>query len=178
MRIYIIGNSAQGKTTIGKELSRQTGIVSYDMDDLFWLPNWQQIRDEEKIEVLNNIAKKDSWIVSGNYSKVSGVIKENATCIIWLYYPYHMNMWRSIKRSINRAWTKKEVCNGNVESWRNLFTKDSIILWAHQCYKKNEEKGKKWQQEMPEKMWFVIRKKKDLDEVFETLKKIEMQNKR
>lgn len=161
MKIYIIGNSGQGKTTLGKELSLITTIEYYDMDDLFWLPNWQQISDEKKSEVLERIIKNENWIVSGNYSNVSKRVKEESECIIWMYYSYHINMWRSIKRSVVRAWTKKNVCNGNVETWRNLFSKDSIVKWAHDNYKKNEEKGKQWQEEMPDKIWFVVRSNQD-----------------
>lgn len=169
MKIYIIGNSGQGKTTLATRLSKMINIQYYDMDDLFWRPNWQQISDEEKSEVLGDIVKNEDWIISGNYSKVSGRIKEESECIIWLYYPYYINMWRSIKRGLYRAWTKQLVCNGNVETWKSFFSKESIVLWAHQCYKKNEEKGKNWQREMPDKMWFVIRNKKDLKEMMYVL---------
>lgn len=169
MRIYIMGNSGQGKSTVAKRLAKRTGITSYDMDDLFWRPNWQQISDEEKACVLEDIGKKERWIVSGNYASISAPIRKSAEYIIMLQYPYYVNMWRSIKRSIVRAWTKEKVCNGNVETWRKLLTKDSVILWAHGGYKKNVERGKQWQAEMPDKIWLVVRNKKDLEKTMHYL---------
>ena len=41
-------------------------------------------------------------------------------------------MYYSIKNH-----TEGEVCNGNRETWKTTFSRDSVVLWALQTYYKN-----------------------------------------
>ena len=43
-KIILIGTSGSGKTTFGNNLSKILKIPCTDLDDLFWLPNWQKRR--------------------------------------------------------------------------------------------------------------------------------------
>ncbi len=49
-------------------------------------------------------------------------------------------MSRITKRSLNRIITKQEVCNGNYETWRKLFSNKSIILHSFKSYHKRRKK--------------------------------------
>lgn len=47
--------------------------------------------------------------------------------------------WRALKRTITRAYTKEQVCNGNIESWKqSFFSKESILLWVITTHKKRQ----------------------------------------
>ena len=139
-RILIIGSSGSGKTTFAKQLSEKKGIVCYDLDEYYWLPNWQ-CRDLTAFQVqVDAIINKPQWIISGNYSAVRNSIIEKADTIIWLDYSFIRCFYQAFCRSLKRAWKKEPCCNGNYESFRQTFlSKHSPLLWiirSHARYRK------------------------------------------
>lgn len=134
-RIVILGPTGSGKTTLGKKLSAVTGIPVTDLDDLNWLPDWKQRDIEEFYRLAEGATQGQSWIISGNYSKVRGAIWPKADTFIWLDYPFLRVFCQLLSRSVMRVIDKRLVCNGNIETWRGLFlSKNSLILWLFQSY--------------------------------------------
>ncbi len=59
--INVVGTSASGKTTFARQLAKKLGLIHIEMDDLFWLDNWQETPDDEfflnyKIEWIKPLA--------------------------------------------------------------------------------------------------------------------------
>lgn len=48
------------KTTIAGKLSKILNIPFHDLDEYYWLPNWQEINREEFISLANGITEKES----------------------------------------------------------------------------------------------------------------------
>lgn len=41
--------------------------------------------------------------------------------------------------TFHRVVTSQQVCNGNYETWQKVFSKESIILWALQTYRRRKK---------------------------------------
>ncbi|MEZ5357488.1 MAG: shikimate kinase [Candidatus Zixiibacteriota bacterium] len=130
-RIYIIGTSGCGKTTLGRQLAEALRCEHRQLDEFYWNPGWQPVENEVFLERLNAFVAQDSWILDGNFRRYHPYILPRATMIIWLDYSFPRIMYRIIKRTFVRSVKKEQLYNGNFETIRKgFFSLDSIILWA------------------------------------------------
>lgn len=133
-RAVILGPTGSGKTTFGRKLAQIRGCAATDLDDLHWLPGWKQRATEDFQRLAAEAAAGEDWVIMGNYSKVRNAVWPRADAFIWLDYPFPRVLWRLLRRCVARAADKNPICNGNVESWRQLFSKNSLVLWLFQSY--------------------------------------------
>ena len=128
-RIVVLGVTGSGKTTFGRKLGDLLGIPSTDLDDLHWLPGWKKQEPQVFYDLADRATSLPEWVIIGNYSKVRQAVWPKADTFIWLDYPFLLVFWRLLRRSVMRAIDRNPVCNGNIESWKQFFSKDSILLW-------------------------------------------------
>ncbi|MCH7306689.1 AAA family ATPase [Acinetobacter sp. NIPH 1852] len=143
--INVVGTTASGKTTFSRQLAQKRGFMLIEMDDLFWLDDWQETSDDEFFSKLQKQMDqaKDGWVLDGNYSRTQNIKLKYIDTIIWLDYSFSLNLYRSLKRAIIRAATQKRLWanSNNRESFRKSFlSKDSIILWMMNHHAKNRKK--------------------------------------
>ena len=144
LRVVIVGTSCAGKTTMSGKLSDALSIENTDLDDLHWLPKWQEREVSEFRFLVEEVANRDAWIIAGNYRPVKDLIWPRATHIIWLNYSFPRVFWRALKRTFVRSITRKPVCNGNYESiFKALFTRDSILYWVISTHKRRRREFRK-----------------------------------
>ena len=67
-RIIVIGSSGAGKTRLSQRLSKILGIGLIHIDRVYWKPDWVEPTKGEWRVKLDEILKRDSWIIDGNYS--------------------------------------------------------------------------------------------------------------
>lgn len=143
--INIVGTTASGKTTFARQLALKLNLTHIEMDDLFWLDDWQETPDDEfflKLQNKMDIAK-DGWVLDGNYSRTLHLKLAKLDTMIWLDYSFTLNLYRSVKRAISRIITKEPLWenSNNHESFKQSFlSKDSIILWMINHHAKNRKK--------------------------------------
>ena len=143
--INVVGTSASGKTTFARQLAQKLGVAHIEMDDLFWLDDWQETSDQEffaKLQSQINQAPR-GWVLDGNYSRTLDLKVKYIDTVIWLDYSFSLNLYRSVKRAIARAATQKRLWpnSNNRESFKTSFlSKDSIILWMITHHAKNRKK--------------------------------------
>jgi len=130
-RVVVIGTSGSGKTTFAGSLAGLLNVPHIELDQLHWNPNWQETPRGQFIEKVKAATDIPAWVVDGNYTtKVSAIVWHRADTIVWLDYPIRVVITRLLVRTFRRAVLGEECCNGNRESLRQVFSKDSIILWA------------------------------------------------
>ena len=103
-RIYIIGNSGSGKSSLAKKLSQALKIKSYDLDDFYWLKKFTKKRDKQEVDKLvKRITREKKWVIEGVYSSCITCSLDKADLIVWLDYPFGVIAWQLIKRQIRRG---------------------------------------------------------------------------
>lgn len=136
-RIVIVGATGSGKTTFGSALATHLGSAFTDLDDLYWLPQWQARAPEDFYARAAAAAAGQDWVICGNYAAVRPAIWPQADAIVWLDYPFYLVFWRLLTRSLRRIFDKKLICNGNTDSLRNFLSRGSIMVWLFRSYWKH-----------------------------------------
>ncbi|MGD1873133.1 MAG: NACHT domain-containing protein [Mastigocoleus sp.] len=137
-RICVIGTSGSGKTTFARQISQKLTIPHIELDYLYWEPNWVEVSKETFRQRVAESIQTQTWVIDGNYSKVRDIIWKRADTVVWLDYSFPLVMSRIIKRTFNRVVTKKEVCNGNYETWGKVLSSDSMIVWVLKTYRRRK----------------------------------------
>lgn len=143
-RILIYGVTGSGKTTLARRLSERTGLPWHSVDDLTWEPNWIQVADEIQRERISAIVSQDEWILDTAYAKWIEVPLERVELVVGLDYPRFLSLTRLLRRAVTRANDKMPVCNGNIETWRNMVSRDSILLWHFKSFKRKQDRMRAW----------------------------------
>jgi adenylate kinase family enzyme len=141
-RVAVIGGSCTGKTTLSRELAARLGVPHVELDALHHDAGWQeapgavlQARVAAALE-----AAPEGWVVDGNYhGKLGTSVLERADTVVFLDLPHHVALRRVLWRTAGRVVSRKELWNGNRETLRNAFSRDSIVWWVirqHGSYEK------------------------------------------
>ena len=129
----MIGGSCTGKTTLSRELARRLGIPHIELDALHHDPGWSEVEAgvfKARVEAAM-AASPDGWVADGNYhGKLGTMVFERADTVVFLDLPHRTALRRSLWRTFWRAVTRKELWNGNRESFQNAFSRDSIVWWV------------------------------------------------
>ena len=142
-RINVVGASGSGKSTFSRKLSAILSVPHVEMDAIFWQPNWQESDDDTFFSKLSaEISPLSSWVLDGNYTRSIPIKWDKVGLVIWLDYSFTRTVFQAIRRAISRAWSQKELWagTGNKETFRKLFSKDSIVLYTIKSYKRTRKK--------------------------------------
>lgn len=146
-RVLIYGVTGSGKTTFARRLSEVTGIPWHSVDDLTWEPGWVSIPNETQREKIQAICEGATWILDSAYGKWLDIPLDSVELIIGLDYPRVLSFWRLLTRTVARARTKELMCNGNVESWKLTFSRDSILVWHFKSFRSKHNRILAWSQD-------------------------------
>lgn len=141
-RVLVIGTTGSGKTTLAKQLAHKYQLHHVEADALRFLPNWQVRQPEEFRAIISeNTPAEGHWVIDGNYSVTRDITWPRAETVIWLDYPFHINLWRLSRRTFKRIWTKEDLWGtGNRETFRQQlqFNEDSLFYWLLKTYWKRK----------------------------------------
>ena len=131
MKIAIIGYSGSGKSTLAQLIAEKYNIAVLHFDTVQFKPNWEVRSDAVKkkmTEVFLDI--HDSWVIDGNYSKLSFERRmEEADVIILLLFNRFSCFYRAWRRSkIYADKTRPDMAEGCKEKFDREFAK--WILWG------------------------------------------------
>ena len=146
-RILLYGVTGSGKSTLAARLSERTGIPWHHVDDLTWDPGWVQVPDDEQRRRIEVIVAGDRWILDTAYSRWIDAVLPRVELIVGLDLPRRVSLARLVVRTIDRAWTKRPVCNGNVETWRRVVSRDSIIAWHFRSFAPKQRRFDEWERD-------------------------------
>lgn len=100
-RILIIGNGGAGKSTFSKFLESKMDLEVYHLDKLFWKPNWQKRDRAEWTAIVEELCKKDKWIIEGNYTNSFSLRVRRADLIYFFDYSTILCLYGIYKRAFS-----------------------------------------------------------------------------
>lgn len=99
-RVLVIGSPGAGKSTLAHQLTRQTSLPLFHLDQMHWLPGWiERDRAETRAELAGVLAS-ERWIIDGNYGSILPMRLARSDTVVWLDYP----TWLCLQRVITRWW--------------------------------------------------------------------------
>lgn len=133
MRISVVGATGSGKTNLARQVSKSLSVPHIELDGIYHQPGWTPLPVPEFRARVSEKAAGPEWVIDGNYSDVRDLVWGAADAVIVLDYPRSIVMNRVVRRSLVRAATRRQLWNGNQESFKFLLSKDpekNIIRWA------------------------------------------------
>ena len=130
MKIAIIGYSGSGKSTLARKLAEAYNLPVLHFDTVQFRPNWE-IRPQASKEIMTKtfLDLHPSWIVDGNYSKLSFARRmEEADVIIMLLFNKASCLYRVTRRYLTyKNSSRPDMADGCKEKLDWEFVK--WILW-------------------------------------------------
>lgn len=136
MKIYIVGPSCVGKTTLACKIAKNLDYYHLDLDLVFWEASIDKggrvvLKFKDKKKYKKDIKeflreRKDSWVVEGVYC-VEEIMKE-ADLIIYFKLPFIVPLFRQWKRYFTdrfqreRYGFKSNLVNLMPDIWVQYFT--------------------------------------------------------
>lgn len=173
-KIFVIGSSCSGKTTLVKRLNEFLQYKWVDLDNLHWLPNWQERPDAVFVELIHSeIMCQERWIVSGGYhSLTEDNLWQDADTIIWLNYSLSLILYRYFTRTYRRVRFKEKCCNGNIQTWRRAISiEDNLLQYILTGYYPRIKRFENYKTgPFKDKKWIILKKPSDEQNIMELLK--------
>ena len=146
-RVWVVGNSGSGKTTVARAIAGASGSPHMELDAVFHQPGWTELPVEEFRARVGAFVAAERWVVDGNYAAVADLVWRTADTVVWIDLPRRVVMRRLARRTLSRALRRTELWNGNREPLRNftsLKPERSILVWAwtrHDLYRSRYEEA-------------------------------------
>lgn len=106
MRLFVTGPTGSGKSTLAAKLAHKAGLPLFPLDDIHWIrhPSGDKRRDPaERVSMLENIVRREAWVVEGVQFKWADGALERADRIIVLDPPRWRNTARILRRFGSRC---------------------------------------------------------------------------
>jgi len=97
-KILVIGSGGAGKSTFAQRLGDVLNLKVIHLDSLYWSPGWVEMPKDKWRTIVEELVKRDSWIIDGNYG---GTLDSRlAACdgVIFLDVPRLICLRRVLKR--------------------------------------------------------------------------------
>lgn len=141
----VYGVTGSGKTTLARRIGEATGLPWHSADDeIGWLPGWVMRSPEEQRRIAEDLCAQQEWVLDTAYGTWLDVPLERLDLIVALDYPRWFSLQRLVRRTVSRAVTRQEMCNGNTETWRQAFSRDSIIVWHFRSWARKRARIRQW----------------------------------
>jgi adenylate kinase family enzyme len=165
-RIAIVGSSGAGKSTLGRQLSERLGVPCLELDGLFHQPGWTPLPTDDFRARVAEFVAGDAWVVDGNYERARDLVLARADLVVWLRMSRAVVVRRVVRRTAGRLLTRRELWNGNRETWRAVLSRDperSIVVWAWVMHGKYDVAYTSLQRDAPEgQRWVALRSPRDV----------------
>ncbi len=130
--------SGNGGTTFSRELASRLGLPFYELDALFWKPEWNESSDEQFRALVEPLVATDAWVIDGSYqSRLGYFVFRHADIVVWLDQPMRVWLPRLVRRTFARVIQREELWGTNRESiWNVFFSRDSLLLFTFRHYRR------------------------------------------
>jgi adenylate kinase family enzyme len=144
-KILVYGATGSGKSTLARILGGLTGIPVTAVDDICWSPGWVQMPNDEQLAHFDALTRTDSWILDSAYGAWRHLAHERADLVVALDYARLTSLCRLLRRTTQRIVDRQEICNGNHESWRTVFARDSLVVWHFTSFRPKRAEMRAWE---------------------------------
>ncbi|MCW2815190.1 MAG: hypothetical protein JWN84_2645 [Nocardioides sp.] len=139
-RLMLYGVTGSGKTTAAARIAAATGLPWTSVDDLTWLPGWVAVPEDEQRRIFTEICAGERWVLDTAYGAWRDVPLARADLVVGLDYPPWRSFGSLLRRTLRRAATGELACNGNRETWRQMVSRDSILLWHLRSFRRKKQR--------------------------------------
>jgi adenylate kinase family enzyme len=143
-RILVYGVTGTGKSTLAAQLAGRTGLPWHSVDDLTWEPGWTPVPEGKQRQRIAEICAGERWILDTAYGTWLDVPLARAQLIVGLDFPRWVSLGRLLWRTLWRMIDHNEICNGNTESLRQAFSRDSIVVWHFRSFARKRGRIRAW----------------------------------
>jgi len=143
-RMLVYGVTGSGKTTLAAGIAARTGLPWHAIDDLTWGSGWSPVPLQEQRNRVTSICTSQRWVIDTAYAQWLDIPLAHADVIVALDYPRWLSLSRLVRRTFLRVIDKKPVCNGNTETWRQVFSGDSILAWHFRSFSRKRARIRSW----------------------------------
>jgi adenylate kinase family enzyme len=148
-RILVYGVTGSGKTTLARRIGEITGLPWHSMDDeVGWLPGWVERPVEDQVRMVARLVASESWVLDTAYGHWRDLVLARADLVVALDYPRWVSLTRLVGRTMRRAFTRETACNGNIETWRKVFSSDSILVWHFRSFARKRSRIAAWEADL------------------------------
>ncbi len=151
-RVAVVGTaSGNGKTTFGRDLAGRLGVPFVEMDAIVHGPGWVEIADDELRARMAPILTGEGWVVDGGYQRKLGtMVLDAADTVVWLDLAMRVWLPRLLRRTAVRVVRGDELWNGNRESVRLLFSRESVVWYAIRNHRRQRREWElEWSKRYP-----------------------------
>ncbi|MGN0379978.1 MAG: adenylate kinase [Butyrivibrio sp.] len=128
-KVIVIGSPGAGKSTFARELAGITGLPLYYLDMLWHKSDKTNVTREEFDMKLDEIMKKDFWIIDGNYLRTMEKRMISCDTIFLLDYPIKLCLAgaasRIGKKREDMPWVETEL-DDEFRQWILDFPNDQL----------------------------------------------------
>lgn len=157
-RILVYGVTGSGKSVLASRIANAVGLPLHLVDEeVGWLPGlgstlgtgkaWQLRPEAEQRRIVERICAEDRWVLDTAYGAWRDVPLARAEVVVALDYPRWVSLTRLIGRTARRLRTRELTCNGNVETWAEVVSNDSIVVWHFRSFRRKRRRIREWMAE-------------------------------
>lgn len=168
-RILVYGVTGSGKSTAAGRIGERLGLPVTLVDDLTWLPGWVPVAEETQRERIASVVAGDSWVLDSAYRVWLDLVEPRTELVVALDYPRWFSLVRLLRRTITGVVTQETRCNGNTESLRHVLSRDSILRWHFQSFRRKRERMRAWAESPDGPPVLLMRSARELDAWIATL---------
>lgn len=143
-RVLVYGVTGSGKSTAALAIGARAGHPVTLVDELTWLPGWVPVDASRQRALIGEIVAGERWLLDSSYGDWLDFVLPRTQLVIGLDYPRWLSLFRLVRRTVSGAITKEPRCNGNVESFRKIFDRSSIIRWHFQSFARKRDRMRTW----------------------------------
>ena len=159
-KVLVIGSGGSGKTTLARRIGARLNIELIHLDSIYWKPGWVETPKAEWRTIVEELVKRESWIIDGNYSGTLDVRVRACDTVIFLDLPRLLCLWRVLKRLVLN-WNRNRA--DMADECREMFNL-SFMLWIWGYRKRTRPRVLAMLKDSPGKRIVVLRSQREIEE--------------
>lgn len=144
-RVLVHGVTGSGKSVMAARIGCVLGLPVHLVDDeIGWLPGWVGRSEAEQRDIVRRLVAEPAWVLDSAYGSWLDLVLPRVDLVVGLDYRRAVSLTRLLRRTGRRLVTRERVCNGNVESWRQVVSRDSILVWHFRAFARKRRRIRGW----------------------------------